>query len=256
MATTAAATAMAAHPTTEKGLESTTTLSTNFEKPLPNPIPKESHATSPESPHYYHWDPSPPPEGPRNIHPHKMPRRKPVPPPLDPAKHPYLYRPKSLWRRMDKRARILAIGITALCLLALIIGLAVGITHSKKSQNLPLPSSNGGPFAGQLTYYEPGLGACGVTSKNGDKIVAVSHLLYDAVQSGGDPNSNSLCGKMIRARLPGGSKSVDLKVVDRCTGCKARDLDITVDVFASLTNVDLGRVSVEWNWLESVPGGA
>jgi expansin (peptidoglycan-binding protein) len=121
-------------------------------------------------------------------------------------------------------------------------------------QSLPLPSANGGPYTGDLTYYGPGLGACGITSANGDSIVAVSHLIFDAVSVGSNPNANPLCGKMIRARRNG--VSVDLKVVDRCVGCAARDLDVTEDTFAKLADVALGRVKVEWSWLESVPGAA
>lgn len=47
--------------------------------------------------------------------------------------------------------------------------------------------------------------------------------------------------------------SVDLKVVDRCTGCQPRDLDITEKTFARLAEVEQGRVDVEWSWLEAVP---
>jgi len=71
---------------------------------------------------------------------------------------------------------------------------------------------------------------------------------------GSNPNLNPLCGKMIRVRRDG--KSVDLKVVDRCVGCAARDLDVTEDTFAKLADVALGRVTMEWSWLESVPGAA
>lgn len=154
---------------------------------------------------------------------------------------------------MSKR-RKLTIGAILACLLILIIGLAAGLSSRKKVQNLPLPSNNGGPYQGDLTYYAPGLGACGIDSKDGDNIVAVSHLLFDAVSTGSDPNQNPLCGKMIRGRTRAGS--VDLKVVDRCTGCEPRDLDITEKTFAKLANVDQGRVEVEWSWLEGVPGGA
>lgn len=51
--------------------------------------------------------------------------------------------------------------------------------YSRNSKNLPLPS-NSKTFSGDLTYYEPGLGACGETSTKDDKIVSLSHLLFDA----------------------------------------------------------------------------
>lgn len=61
-----------------------------------------------------------------------------------------------------------------------------------RSQNLPLPT-NSDIIQGDLTYYAPGLGACGKTSTDGDDICAVSHIIFDAVSRG------SLCGLKIRA---------------------------------------------------------
>jgi hypothetical protein len=82
-----------------------------------------------------------------------------------------------------------------------------------------------------LTYYGPGLGACGVTSTDNDAIVSVSHYLYDAVQTGSDPNQNPLCGKKIRAtrvdERTGKQVSIDLKVVDRCMYSPWADTRIT-----------------------------
>lgn len=88
-----------------------------------------------------------------------------------------------------------------------------------RGQNLPLPS-NTASFKGDLTYYAPGLGACGITSNDKDSICAVSHIVFDAVANGSDPNANPLCGLKIRAsrfnELVKAQRSVDLKVVDRC----------------------------------------
>jgi hypothetical protein len=180
-------------------------------------------------------------------------RRKPVPPPYPP---PYPSQKRSLfsrWRNLARRTKIIIL-VAILALIALIIGLAAGLSTRKHTQNLPLPSGNGGPYTGDLTYYAPGLGACGVTSQNSDKIVAISHIVFDAVSVGSNPNANPLCGKKIRARRD--DKSVDLTVVDRCTGCQPKDLDVTIDTFAELADVDLGRVLVEWNWLDNVPADA
>lgn len=186
-----------------------------------------------------------------------IPHRKPVPAPLDPRKQSYTAPSggRRSWRDLSRRALII-LGVTALALLALTIGLAAGLTHRSHTQFLPLPSANGGPYTGDLTYYGPGLGACGIVSANGDSIVAVSHFLFDAVSVGSNPNANPLCGKMIRARRNETHASVDLKVVDRCVGCAPRDLDVTEDTFAKLADVALGRVKVEWSWLQDVPGAA
>ncbi|KAL6250799.1 hypothetical protein RBB50_003102 [Rhinocladiella similis] len=183
--------------------------------------------------------------------------RKPVPAPAPATHHTQLGVGRisllQRWKNLSRRAKIIIIA-TALAILVLIIGLAAGLSTRKHSKNLPLPSGNGGPYTGDLTYYGPGLGACGVTSKDSDKIVSISHTVFDAVSSGSDPNENPLCGKKIRARRD--NKSVDLTVVDRCVRCQPTDLDVTIDTFAILADVDLGRVNVEWNWLEDVPAQA
>ncbi|KAK8040116.1 hypothetical protein PG993_008527 [Apiospora rasikravindrae] len=163
--------------------------------------------------------------------------------------------------------RFLLLCLAALLLavvLALAIGLGVGLSHKKSStKNLPLPS-NHGVFTGDLTYYGPGLGACGVTSSDGDAIVSVSHITFDAAganrDGGGNPNANPLCGKKIRIQRDykegggagggGGNRSVDVTVVDRCTGCQPADLDTTISVFTQLAPEDSGRVLMSWAWLE------
>ena len=152
------------------------------------------------------------------------------------------------------RKRYIVLFIILVCLLALIIGLAAGLSlrHKDTHQNLQLPTNYGGIYDGDLTYYAPGLGACGVKSSKSDMIVAVSHLLFDSVQQGSNPNTNPLCGMKIRARRPDGDRSIDLKVVDRCTGCQYRDLDVSPGAFQKLAEIAQGRVSVEWAWLENV----
>ncbi|KAF2105817.1 RlpA-like double-psi beta-barrel-protein domain-containing protein-containing protein, partial [Lophiotrema nucula] len=104
---------------------------------------------------------------------------------------------------------------------------------------------------GDLTYYDPGLGSCGITSGENDAICAVSHYTFDAAQKGSDPNQNPLCGRMIRAQRVNNGKtvSVDLKVVDRCTGCQPTDIDVSPGIFKQLADPDLGRVNVTWAWL-------
>lgn len=36
-------------------------------------------------------------------------------------------------------------------------------------------------------------------------------------------------------------------------GCKETDLDVSRAVFKDLADLDLGRVTVEWAWLEDAP---
>lgn len=92
-------------------------------------------------------------------------------------------------------------------------------SHSSGSENLPLPD-NSEAHSGDLTFYNPGLGACGETSTDGDDIVSLSYKIWDEVQTGSDPNQVVLCGMKIRARRfnedVNAERSVDLTVVDRC----------------------------------------
>lgn len=122
-----------------------------------------------------------------------------------------------------------------------------------------------------MTYYDPGLGACGIDSGSDDAVVAVSHITFDAVQKGSNPNNNPLCGKKIRAQRvneEGKTVSIDVTVVDRCqylrscdcmilpdadtylgTGCKPTDIDVSPAMFKKMAHPDLGRVKTTWAWL-------
>lgn len=112
------------------------------------------------------------------------------------------------------------------------------------------PSSDGGStgsFAGEGTYYDTGLGACGITSVDTDYIVAISHVRFDAVGTA-NPNNNPLCGKKINAHYQG--KTVQVTVVDRCPGCDENSLDFSPSAFADLAHFDLGRIPITWDWAE------
>ncbi|KAI1815281.1 RlpA-like double-psi beta-barrel-protein domain-containing protein-containing protein [Poronia punctata] len=101
--------------------------------------------------------------------------------------------------------------------------------------------------SGQLTYYAPGLGACGVYSSESDAVVAISTALFDPQTPNGNPNNNALCGRQIQINRDG--RSVVVAVEDRCVGCAENDLDVPVAIFQQLANVDDGRVDMTWHWL-------
>lgn len=108
-------------------------------------------------------------------------------------------------------------------------------------------------FTGDLTYYAPGLGACGITSSSTESICAVSHIIFDAASTSSNPNANPLCGKKIRITRQkesgSGNSTADVTVVDRCVGCKAEDLDLSINVFEKLALETEGRVTGSWAWL-------
>jgi len=107
-------------------------------------------------------------------------------------------------------------------------------------------ATTSGSFSGEGTFYDTGLGSCGVTNTDTDYIVAISHELYDKYTPNGNPNDNSLCGKKIKASYEG--KSVEVTVVDRCEGCAYYDLDFSPSAFSDLASQNLGRIDITWEW--------
>lgn len=110
-------------------------------------------------------------------------------------------------------------------------------------------STTGGTFTGDGTFYATGLGACGITNVDTDYICAVSHLLFDGFDgyTGGNPNSNPVCGRKITATYQG--KSVTVTVTDRCVGCAMHDLDFSPSAFDNLAAESVGRLKgMTWSW--------
>lgn len=94
--------------------------------------------------------------------------------------------------------------------------------------------ASGQSFIGELTYFTPGMGACGHTSGEGDKMVAVSEALFDSYTTGGNPNKNPLCGQTLTIK---GADGQDHKATiwDRCPGCAEADLDLPQEFFNAVT---------------------
>lgn len=68
-----------------------------------------------------------------------------------------------------------------------------------------------------------------------------------------NPNDNPFCNRRIRATRhregDQGNVTVDVTVVDRCTGCKPFDLDFSPGAFELMADQSLGRVDVTWAFL-------
>ncbi|KAI9445201.1 expansin family protein [Lactarius indigo] len=106
-----------------------------------------------------------------------------------------------------------------------------------------------GTHVGQGTWYNPGLGSCGITNTDSDYIAAVSHILYDGYPgySVVNPNSNPVCGRKIAATYKG--KSVTITATDRCEACAETDLDFSPAAFSQLADISVGRLGgVSWHW--------
>jgi len=122
---------------------------------------------------------------------------------------------------------------------------------SNTTSNGNLPPFLVGTQSGQGTFYETGLGACGIVNTDHDFIVAVSHLLYDAFPGydGVNPNTNPVCNKKIKATYQG--RSVTVTVTDRCTACAITDLDFSPDAFGVIASAEVGRIfNVSWDWVD------
>ncbi|KAI4955367.1 hypothetical protein J4E91_001227 [Alternaria rosae] len=142
------------------------------------------------------------------------------------------------------------IGITFVSLLALIIGLAAGLVIP--SDNNAVSPAVGPLVQGQLTFYNPAMGACGHVNGDNDAVMAVSHGRWDE-KGTPNPNNNPLCGRQIRAHRvderTGKDASIVVTIVDKCMGCAYDDIDVSPAMFDKLADKGKGRVNVEWSWV-------
>ncbi|KAI5840661.1 hypothetical protein DFP73DRAFT_557320 [Morchella snyderi] len=109
--------------------------------------------------------------------------------------------------------------------------------------------SGSGMYAGKMTYYTPGLGSCGITSVEGEFIVAASYkYMWKDYPSQLNPNKNPKCGQKVMMTGPKGVQ-VAATIVDTCPGCNGEhDLDCTLSLFEELgcTQID-GKCDMTWS---------
>ena len=100
-------------------------------------------------------------------------------------------------------------------------------------------------YSGDMTYYTPGLGSCGITNTESDLIVALSQ---DIMQNSGSPNNNNQCGSQISIWNPSNpSQGYTATVVDTCIGCSMYDIDVSPALFKLVAPNGDGRVhGVDW----------
>ena len=117
--------------------------------------------------------------------------------------------------------------------IAQILALATAVTAAPSSQERVAG------HRGSVTWYDPGLGACGQTHGDGDMIAAVSHLRFDVSRP---------CGKRARVRGPAGEATVT--IVDRCQACAHDDLDLSPAAFRqAIGDLGIGETQAEWEWV-------
>ncbi|CAM5336909.1 Papain inhibitor [Streptomyces alboniger] len=95
-------------------------------------------------------------------------------------------------------------------------------------------------FAGRATYYDVGLGECGIVNKADDLVVALN-----AAQFGnGYPGPH--CGKKIKITYQG--KSVIATIVDRAPGAPFAGLDLSKGAFRALAPLKKQALDVRWQF--------
>lgn len=97
---------------------------------------------------------------------------------------------------------------------------------------------------GDMTFYTPGLGSCGISSTNSDLIVALAAA--DMATAGvANPNKNPLCNRNIKITY--GGKTFTGKVVDTCPGCAKGGIDVSPSLFDKFAPESQGRLhGVKW----------
>ncbi|KAI1100880.1 RlpA-like double-psi beta-barrel-protein domain-containing protein-containing protein [Jackrogersella minutella] len=98
-------------------------------------------------------------------------------------------------------------------------------------------------YSGDMTYYAPGLGACGKQNSDADHIVALATAQYG---NDANPNKAKVCGRKINIHY--GGKTATATVVDKCPSCASGSIDVSPAVFKQLASLDKGRVKVTWEY--------
>ncbi|KAH8777386.1 barwin-like endoglucanase [Diaporthe sp. PMI_573] len=99
----------------------------------------------------------------------------------------------------------------------------------------PAVDASAASYSGDMTYYYPGLGACGETNTNTDAVAAVSSAVY---------NSGGGCDRVATIHYNG--RSTTARVVDLCPSCATGSIDVSPAVFQALSPLSAGRIQVTW----------
>ncbi len=93
--------------------------------------------------------------------------------------------------------------------------------------------------SGEATYYDAdGSGNCSFDA-SADRMIAA---INDADYAG-----SAACGACVEVTGPDGV--IDVRIVDRCPGCAAGDLDLSPEAFKMIAAIELGRVDISWHYV-------
>ncbi|TEY37132.1 hypothetical protein BOTCAL_0532g00060 [Botryotinia calthae] len=105
---------------------------------------------------------------------------------------------------------------------------------------------SGSPCSGDITFYEAGLGACGITT-DGSSFAGVA---LPVGLMGSLSNSNPYCGKTITITCTSTGKTTQATVIDKCMGCEGNSIDLTNFAFDQLAEEAVGRTKATWYFNE------
>ncbi|RDX44875.1 hypothetical protein OH76DRAFT_1358784, partial [Lentinus brumalis] len=88
------------------------------------------------------------------------------------------------------------------------------------------------------TWFQPGMGACGVKSGKNDMVVAISAQIYD---------NGKHCHERMRVQYK--SKTIEVTVLDECPSCDATHIDLGQAAFEKLADKNLGLIPVTWEFI-------
>ncbi|PJN29531.1 hypothetical protein CG736_03110 [Kitasatospora sp. CB02891] len=104
----------------------------------------------------------------------------------------------------------------------------------------------GAAYTGRATYYDVGLGACGVRSSSGDMVVALNSAEFGS----GYPGPH--CFQKIR--IQHGTRSIVATIVDVAPGASFHGLDLSAGAFRALGGDAYdGVIEVSWDYVGTAP---
>ncbi|VUC24497.1 unnamed protein product [Clonostachys rosea] len=108
-------------------------------------------------------------------------------------------------------------------------------------------------YAGDMTYFHQGMGACGQFHSDSDAVVALSSFDFG---NDANPNKAAVCGKWIKITHKNG-KTARAQVWDKCPGgeCVSGSIDVSPSVFTQIVDSSVGRTQVTWEFEDGTGGG-
>ncbi|KZV89475.1 hypothetical protein EXIGLDRAFT_650194, partial [Exidia glandulosa HHB12029] len=97
---------------------------------------------------------------------------------------------------------------------------------------------------GKATWFNVGLGSCGVQNSDKDPVVAITPALMGA--------KKTHCGQWLKIYNPKTKKSAYGRVRDTCPGCASHSkysIDLSPSLFSKIGNKNSGIIDVTWHWM-------